>query len=166
MVGRPYFLSIDSAIRALLFLLATAIVPAAAHACIIPPRPVLAFWETKPDAEPGEVVVQLRLLRVENPSPRHVVTICGEPSLFVYEVVTVAAGAFAPAQVYLYGSGAPLNGDTGWLVGQRRTLFMKHILWLKDGDPPAPEYPSIEWRPPECVEGFVCRPPDPELFKP
>jgi hypothetical protein len=141
--------------------------PPAASACIIPPRPVMAFWSEKPTAEPGEVVVRLRLLRVENPSPVQVISYCGQPALFVFEVVQVAEGEFAPREVYLYGAGKPLGEDTGWLVGTPRTLYMKHILWLKDGDPPAPEYDSIQWRPPEfCIGGFNCRPPWPEQFAP
>jgi hypothetical protein len=145
----------------------SALFPAAASACKIAPRPVLAFSETPPKATPGEVVVKLRLNRIEHPRPVQVVISCGQPALFVYDVVEVGEGAFAPRQVYLYGAGTPLNGDTGWLVGKPRTLYMKHILWLKDGDPPAPEYDSIEWRPPEfCVEGFNCHPPWPEQFAP
>ena len=145
----------------------TALFPATASACKIAPQPVMAFWSEKPKAEAGEVVVRLRLLRVENLSPVQVVNYCGQPALFVFEVVQVAEGTFAPQEVYLYGAGEPLGEDTGWLVGTPRTLYMKHILWLKDGDPPAPEYDSIEWRPPEfCIGGFKCTPPWPEQFVP
>jgi hypothetical protein len=149
-------------------LLAMAVMfPAGASACKIAPRPVLAFWAELPEAEPGEVVVKLRLERIEHPSPVRVVVSCGQPALFVFEVVEVVEGAFAPKRVFLYGAGTPLDGETGWLVGKPRTLYMKHILWLKDGDPLAPEYDSIEWRPPaDCIGGFRCNPPWPEQFEP
>ena len=142
---------------------------AAARACpaITWRPPVLATWDHRPQAEDDEVVLKIRLLRVELQDAERDGPCYPAPAVFVFEVVDVAEGAFKPTEIFLYGSGAPDNPEqTGWLVGKPATLYTKYVAQPKDGAQLPAERPSIEWRPPPCQTGFVCSPPNVRVLQP
>lgn len=146
-----------------ILLLVTVLFPSGASACK-PARLTTVFWEEPPKALPGEVVLQVRLARIE-PQPGHseITSLCGapyEPKVTVLEVVAVAEGAFAPTHVTLLGWRAPEGA--GWLVGKPKALDYSKFVYVKLGEPPLPEPVSIAWR---CPPDHDCPPTPTGIFK-
>jgi hypothetical protein len=159
--------SITRGVLTAALLLAAALFPAAASACH-PSSPTKVFWDEPPKAGPGEVVLQVRLLRTElEPGHSHITSLCGvpyAPKVSVFEILAVADGAFEPTQLTLIGWGYPSTAV--WLVGTPRRLAFSTFRFTKPAEPPLPEPVSIEWRPPPCPNDYVCGAPPANMFKP
>lgn len=151
--------------------LLTATLSATANACValVWRAPALSFWDAPPKASDGEVVLKVRFRRTEpEVVPPYEGTRCyGPPVTLVFDVLEVTEGDFQPTQIFLYDSNVPRGADqTGWIVGKPATLYMKHLVVAKNGEPPPAEHPSIAWRPPPCPERYDCRPPNLDVLQP